>query len=127
MAEQISQQEMDLNYVISDLNSRLRNLENRYNLLAERLIIVNKNMIDEYKKLLKEIKASSTDTKDIKLEIFKIKNLLKELTTELEFFAKKDQLKALEKYISMWDPMNFVTEEEVEKLVETKMEVNHGK
>ncbi len=35
---------------------------------------------------------------------------------ELEFFARKENLKVLEKYINLWNPLNFVTKEEVLEL-----------
>ena len=31
---------------------------------------------------------------------------------------RKEQIKVLEKYINMWNPLNFVTEEEVLELIE---------
>ena len=35
----------------------------------------------------------------------------------MENFAKKDELKVAQKYLEMIDPMNFMTEEDVKRLV----------
>ena len=40
---------------------------------------------------------------------------------ETDFFAKKNDIKVLEKYINLWNPLDFVTEEEVEMIVEKKL------
>ena len=78
-----------------DSFERVRILESKYNIMRERLLLINQNMIDEYKKLNEDIKI--------------IEDELKEL--------KKDSLKVLEKYINMWNPLNFVTEEDVLNII----------
>jgi len=44
-----------------------------------------------------------------------------DIIKELDIFAKKEQLKVLEKYINLWNPLNFVTTKEVEKIIEEKL------
>jgi len=36
-------------------------------------------------------------------------------------FARKDTLKVLEKYINMWDPLKFTTEEDVMRIVKGEL------
>ena len=74
-------------------------------------------MIDEYKKITEEIRFINSDLKDIKKDLFKFKDILKNLVKESEYFARKEHLKVLEKYINLWNPLNFVTEEEVIDLI----------
>ncbi|MEW6063497.1 MAG: hypothetical protein AB1571_03975 [Nanoarchaeota archaeon] len=110
-------EEPSLTNVIVDLNNRARVLEERYNLLRERLLVVNQNMVEEYKKVLQDIKAMNSDIRELKEELVRIKETIKEMITEMEAFARKDNLKILEKYINMWNPMNFVTEREVRQMI----------
>lgn len=107
--------------IILDLNSRTRVLEGKYNLLRDKVIVINQNMMDEYKKLLVDVKAINSDIKEIQEELFKIKETIKHLIKELGLFAKKEDVRSLEKYINIWDPMKFVTEKEVNKLVDEKL------
>lgn len=107
--------------IILDLNSRIRSLEGKYNLLRDRVLVINNNMVEEYKKLLSEIKGINTDIKEIRDDIFKIKETLKHLIKELSLFAKKDDVKALEKYINIWNPMKFVTESEVKSIIQKEL------
>lgn len=109
-------------YILNELNSRIRILEGKYNLYGERLLVVNKNMIEEYKKLLRQMKVISEELVSLKTDMDVIKENLKEINREMQFFAKKENVKLLEKYINMWNPLNFVTEKELNKTVEEAIE-----
>ena len=74
-------------------------------------------MIDQYKRIDSELTAISEDLKEIKENMFTMKENFGKIIKEMKFFARKDQLKILEKYINMWNPFNFVTEEEVLELI----------
>ena len=116
----VLEQQQEALFTISDLNARVRALENRYNLLAERLLVVNQNMIEEYKKLIKEIRLINSELKELRNESLSTKEATKNIIREMETFAKKDEVKVLERYIEMWSPFNFVTDEELQKLLEEK-------
>ena len=107
----------DPNQIFSEIINRIRSLESKYNLLGERLLVVNQNMINEFKKNSTEFKAINDDLKELRRELFKIKEILKNLSQELKLFATKEQLKVLEKYINLWNPIKFTTEEEVRKII----------
>ena len=120
----IAQQIPDQYSIISELNTRIRILEGKYNLTRERMLLINQNMIDHYKDLNNEIKTLNIEIKEMKetLEVIKETNI--NIVKELSFFARKDQLKILEKYINMWNPLNFITEEEVLELMKKNKEKN---
>jgi len=111
------QQGQDLAFVLNDLNARIRVLENKYSLFGERLLVINQNMIEEYKKLMRNIKTTEEDIKEVKKDLFNVKEIVSGLTKELTLFARKDSLQVLEKYINLWNPMNFVTEKDVINLI----------
>jgi hypothetical protein len=111
------QQGQDLAFALNDLNARIRVLENKYSLFGERLLVINQNMIEEYKKLLRNIKTADEDIKEVKKDLFNVKEIVSGLTKELTLFARKDSLQVLEKYINLWNPMNFVTEKDVTNLI----------
>jgi len=110
----------DPNQILTDIMNRMRALESKYNLLGERLLIVNQNMITQFKKDAIEIKATNDDIKEIKTDLFKTKELIKDLSRELKFFATKEDVKALEKYINLWDPMKFITEDDLKRITQKK-------
>lgn len=101
-----------------EMLTRVRTLEGKYNLLRDRALIINNNMIMQYRKTTSEMKALEEDIKDIKHSLFQIKETLKHLVREMEGFSRKEELRVLEKYINLWNPMKFVTEGEVRRIVE---------
>ena len=107
--------------VVSDINSKFRNLESKNNMLAENLLVVNQNTIEEYKRIYKEIEIINTDIKSLREDLFNLKQTLKGFLNEVDFFAKKNDIKVLEKYINLWNPIEFVKEDDVDKLIEEKL------
>ena len=104
--------------ILFDITSRVRSLEGKYNLLRDRVLIINNNMIEEYKKLMSELKVINGDVKEIKGDIFKLKESIRHLVKEMELFARKEDVQFLEKYINLWNPMKFITEEDVLRIIE---------
>lgn len=123
----MAEQETDLSTILSDLNSRVRILESKYNTFGERLLVVNQNMIEEYKKLMSETKAIESELRELQREIMHMKESTRDLVKEMQFFAKKDSVKVLEKYINIWDPLKYVTEKEVEKIVNNLLDKKREK
>ena len=41
---------------------------------------------------------------------------------ELQTVARKDEVKVLEKYINLWNPLKFVTQNEVEQIINEILE-----
>ena len=111
-----------------DVASRVRTVEGQYNMLRDRVLIVNNNMIGQYKKKNSEMNELNKDIKEVKEEIFKLKEAIRHLLSDVEQFARKDQVTVLEKYINLWNPMKFVTQTEVIRLIEkhSKKEVNES-
>ena len=110
----------DPNQILAEIVNRARSLESKYNLLGERLLVINQNMIGQFKKNSTEFKAINDDLKELRSEVFKIKETIKDLSRELQFFATKEHIKALEKYINLWDPMKFLTEEDLNKILDER-------
>ncbi len=123
--EQEFQEEQRPGNIILDINARLREVEGKYNLLRDRALIINQNMIQQYKKTHSEINQINSDIKEIKTELFKIKEAMRHLISEMEYFAKKEDVRVLEKYITFWNPLKMVTETEVKRIIE-KSKVKDG-
>lgn len=110
----------DIYSPLNELNTRIRILEGKYTVTRERMLLINQNMIDHYKILTTEIKSINEELREIKESLELIKETTRNIVKEMSFFARKDQMKVLEKYINMWNPLNFVTEQQVLELIEKK-------
>jgi len=98
-------------------DERVRVLESRYSLMRDRLFLINQNMLTEYKKLIKEIKYVNEELKTLKKDFDEAKGLLRNIILEIRGFAKKEDVKVIEKYVSFIDPLKFATEEDVIKII----------
>ena len=103
-----------------DAMTRARILESKFNNLREKTLVINQNMVQSYKNLSVEIKLLNDDIKEVKNDMFEIKENMHKVIQEFKFFASKKDFMVLEKYINMWNPLNFVTEKEVEELIKKK-------
>lgn len=101
------------NFEPTSVEERVRILEARYTLMRDRIFLINQNMIQEYRKLSKEIKMIDSEFKSVKQDLNEIKSILRNVVNEMQGFAKKENVKVLEKYVDFWNPLNFVTEKEV--------------
>ena len=122
------QTSMDAVSIIADLNGRVRSLENKYNTLTERLLVVNQNMIEEYKKIMRGMRDLEQEIKKSKIGRMNTEEILRDIVKEMEIFAKKDQIKVLEKYVDQINIMNFVTDDQLDNQLEKlKLELKETK
>jgi len=102
---------------IRNLSRRLRIIEERYTNLRTKQQVIEQNMLSRHKQVTTEIKTTNSDMHELKTEITEIKDRLLLMIRELKECAKKEEVKVLEKYINLWDPVNFITRNEIEGIV----------
>ncbi len=112
---------------LSLVNRRVRVLEERYNNLRRKSQLTEQNMLATNKKSITDIKALTTEIDDIKKEVDIIKSTIRQVIDELKKTAKREEVKVLSKYINLWEPIKFVTHEEVEKIVKYIVADNKNK
>ncbi len=112
----------DFSGQISNFASRLRLLEERYSLVQRRAQLIDKNMLQHAKELHGEIKTINADMAEIKKEINELNEKSKLIIRELQNLAPRDEVEILKKYIGYWEPLNFVTRNEVTKIIEEILE-----
>ena len=105
---------------MEDLDFRLRLLEERYGKVRERLILINQNMIDEFKLFTTSVETLSEEIKLLRQEMEEIKSITQSLRRASKQFADKKDVKVLEKYINVWNPMNFATQKDLERAMSKK-------
>jgi len=104
-------------YSMIDINSKLKTLESKYNLSRDRLLVINQNMMDQFKLTSADLKALRDEIKEVKTDINSIKEIISSITKELNRFAKKEDIKIIEKYVNLWDPLKFVTEDQLKEMI----------
>jgi|TARA_B100001964_G_scaffold244809_1_gene328074 t-SNARE complex subunit (syntaxin) len=102
---------------MSNLNRRLRLVEETSTNIRRALQVTEQNMLSKNKTFSTDVRTITSDISDIKKEIAEIKEKILDLIKELKEAAKRDEVKVLEKYINLWNPVKFVTQNEVEEIV----------
>ena len=103
--------------LLNEVVGRLRINESKITTLRERLLITDSNMIEEFKKVSQEVRNMNRDIIQLKNEINFLRENMQDLIKAAENFASSQDVKVLEKYINMWNPLNFVTEKEVKQII----------
>ncbi len=112
---------------LRDMSRRLRILEERYANQRKNVQVLEHNMLSDQKKLQNQFHSEQNEIDDLKKQIYEMKQKLDMLAAELSDTAKRGDVLILEKYINLWEPLNFVTRNEVEKLIITLIELKQGK
>src|SRR3989344_5380162 len=120
-------QEQENTSNLIEITNRIRILENKYTQMRERLFLINQNMIDQYKKIIEETQDINIEVKDLKNDLFSIKEALNHIITEMNSFARKENLMVLEKYINMLDPLSFVTHNQLEEELKKRHDISKKK
>jgi len=107
---------------INTLGRRLRLVEESSSNLRNMLQITEENMISKNRTFNTEIKTLTSDINEVRKEIHDLKEKIILIIRELQTAAKKEDVKLLEKYINLWNPVKFVTKGELDFVVEQALE-----
>ena len=99
--------------IILNLVEKGKDFENTLDLLNEKIDLLDHNQIKNTKHVVSDIKSIKEDIMNLKHDVSQIKSFNIKLTKQLKLMSSKDEVKRLEKYIDLWNPMDFVTREEL--------------
>jgi len=100
-----------------DIARRLRTIEERYSNLQTKTQITEQNMISRHRQVATDIKTINSEMIELKKEINDIKDKTLLIIKEIQGYSKKEDVKVLERYIHFWEPLNFVTRNEVREII----------
>ncbi len=109
---------LSLSRQISELLSRLRLMEERYANLRREHQTTSQNMIENHQSLTKQERRLGDQLLALKREMSEMNDQIKMMTGELSDTAKAHELKALEKYVDLWQPMDFLTRKQALELIQ---------
>ena len=103
---------------VGAVGRRLRILEERYNNLRKKSQVSDQNQLNQTKKISTQLKDVNEEILEIKRSVDDIKEKMRMIIKELKITAKKEEIGVLQKYIQFWEPVNFITRNEVERIIE---------
>ena len=102
---------------VANLSRSVRTLEERTANLLRKSQLEEQNMLSSNKKVSGEMKSITDNIHELKKELGEINDHMHQIVEELKRCSKKEEIRVLQKYIDMWEPVNFVTRNEVEKIM----------
>ena len=110
----------DLSGVTGDINSlsrRLKLLEEGITNLRRFFQATEENVIAKNKHYSAELKTINSDISEMRKEMQDVRDNLMLVIRELQSVARKEEVKVLEKYINLWNPVKFVSQNEIEGII----------
>ncbi|MFH0831316.1 MAG: hypothetical protein V1886_00400 [archaeon] len=104
--------------LLSGFNTKISDFESRHELLREKVIILGNTFIKSRDSMKKEIMLIKEDLVRLRDTTDNIQENIRHILSQLEDFARKEQLQAFERYVKIWEPLKFMKEEEVQKMID---------
>ena len=112
---------LDLANEMKDTSRRMRIIEERFLNLRQKTQVIEQNILHHNKQIIAEQKTMNSDIHDIRRDIDSLKTKILLIIKEIKMLSKKEEVQVLENYINMWNPVKFVTKNEVEKLIDERL------
>ena len=109
---------------LSDISRRLRVLEERYSNIRRKIQVTERNMLSIQRNLIHEIKATDSQVLDLQKIASNLDEKINQINSELINFSRSEDLKIISRYLDFWEPVNFITKTEAEKLIKEIIEEN---
>ncbi len=113
-------------YDANSLYIIVKGLENKVNNLLRQMEIFKNDYIKKNTDLKKEVKALADGLIELKQDRDATVQKMDMIIKELRQTAGIEQVSVLKRYIDLWNPMNFATQRDVERMVEIKLAEAHG-
>ncbi|MBS3137809.1 hypothetical protein J4232_05215 [Candidatus Woesearchaeota archaeon] len=112
----------EVSEVVRDTSGRMRVIEERYSSLRKILQVTEQNALKTNKDVHESVKLLTDEVSELKSQLSEIKDEMKLIISELKATAKKEDVEMLDKYINLWEPLNFVTQRDVDIIVKRALE-----
>ncbi|MBI1970909.1 hypothetical protein HYS47_04120 [Candidatus Woesearchaeota archaeon] len=117
----------DLSNQVINSSRRLRILEERYINLRKKTTVTDSTMLKHYQDIARNLQLINGDILDLQKAVTDIKDKMRLMIREVKNCATAEDLTTLQRYLDFWDPVKFVTYEEVKKIVQEYMGPPNGR
>jgi mRNA-degrading endonuclease HigB of HigAB toxin-antitoxin module len=106
---------------IVELRESMKLFDQRLSQLKDTIRMVDQNNLDKYKEIKSVLQDLSAGVSSDKSKILEIEDTLSRIEKQMERFARVQDVKVIEKYLSFVDPSRFLSKEDVIKIVDDYM------
>jgi hypothetical protein len=104
------------NQYFTETSTKVRDLEEKQRIIKDRILLIGQNLIEMKEDVHLNFLDIKKDIEIMKRDIERLKSFFETISGELSRFAKKDDLDILSKQAKMFQPLEFVTKKDLEKL-----------
>jgi len=120
--EQIQNQALDpTTALLSEFGTRLNEVEEKQRLIKDRILLIGENLISTKEDIEKENSEVKKEISQMGSELKTIKQLTKRIINELQNFARKSEVKILERQSKIFEPLEFARYKDIENLVKQEI------
>ena len=101
----------------------IKSLEGKVNNLLREVDMIKNDFIRKTNNLNKEIKTLNEDFIEFKHQHEKTQEKMDRIISELKQTAGVEEVETLKKYLELWNPLNFVTQRDVERILDNKLNI----
>ncbi len=106
---------------IVELRESMKLFDQRLSQLKDTIRMVDQNNLDKYREIKSVLQDLSAGVSSDKSKILEIEDTLSRIEKQMERFARVQDVKVIEKYLSFVDPSRFLSKEDVIKIVDDYM------
>ncbi len=114
----MEQQTGDITHNIVELRESLKIFEQRISQLKDTVRMIDQNNIDKYNEMKGLMQGFSASLSGLKTKVLELEDAIGRIEKESENFARIQDMKVVEKYLSFIDPSRFLSKDDVIKIVE---------
>ena len=100
----------------------VKSLEGKVNNLLREVDLLKNDFMKKQSNIKSEVKAMNEDILEVKHLQSKSNQQIDLIIKELKKTAGMEEVQTLKKYVDFWNPINFVTQRDLERAIEAKME-----
>jgi len=104
--------------------NKLSDIEEKQKILKERATAFGESFVKNKDETGQELMRIKNDLKSIKFEIEKIKGVVDHLLEDSGNFARKEELNSLQRVFKIFEPLKFLGEEDVKRIVKEELNKN---
>jgi len=102
---------------VSELNRRVRAVEEQLTASRQRLDIMDDSVHDTIKTVSRDVEETKAQVSEINSALSEFRTTLQQLIKQLGVFARKSDVSALEKYVDLLDPSQYLSKKEIVNLI----------
>tara|TARA_Y100000310_G_C20133687_1_gene557004 strand:+ start:63 stop:434 length:372 start_codon:yes stop_codon:yes gene_type:complete len=104
----------------------VKGLEGKVNNLLRQVDVLKNDLIKKNNQLKKEVTVMNDELLEVRRKQEDTVQKMDLIIKELKKTAGVEEVMTLKKYVDLWNPINFVTQRDVERVVESKLHNKKG-